>query len=423
MAISRRRFIKGATSAALLAELGLIREAAAGTVARSPMQAASITGSARWDDQYSLDPAVTYLNHGSIGTIPRVVQEAHAGYLSLCETNPWLYMWSEPWVEPREEVRRQAADLVGCDPEELAITHNTTECFNLLAHGLPLGAGDEVLFSSLNHTGASVCWYNQSVRRGYSVRQFDFPIADIGDLAESDIVERYSEALSPKTRVLVLPHVDNMVGLRHPLARIAAMAREKGVRWIVVDAAQTVSMIPVDMQALGVDVYATSAHKWIQSPKELGLTYIRKEVQAQIQPMWVTWGQNYWKGTVRTFEDYGTRALPAVVALGDALRFQALLNEEARETHHWQLWQDMRKIVAESDDLVWRSPTDWNLSAALYAVETRGENGSEVAKRLFEDHGVVVRGFNTSALNAIRISPNVSNDAEDLNKFVEAIRD
>lgn len=139
--------------------------------------------------------------------------------------------------------------------------------------------------------------------------------------------------------------------------------------------------------------------------------------------MWVTWGQNYWKGTVRTFEDYGTRALPAVVALGDALRFQALLNEEARETHHWQLWQDMRKIVAESDDLVWRSPTDWNLSAALYAVETRGENGSEVAKRLFEDHGVVVRGFNTSALNAIRISPNVSNDAEDLNKFVEAIRD
>lgn len=423
MAISRRRFLKGATSAALLAELGLIRETAARSVIRAPSEPASITGKARWNDQYSLDPSVTYLNHGSIGTIPRVVQEAHSGYLSLCETNPWLYMWSEPWVEPREEVRRRAAALVNCDPEELAITHNTTECFNLLAGGLPLGAGDEVLFSSLNHLGASVCWYNQSVRRGYSVRQFDFPIDEIGLLNESDVVARYEEAIGPNTRILVLPHVDNTVGLRHPVAQITSMARDKGVRWIVVDGAQTASMIPVDLKALGIDVYATSAHKWIQSPKELGLAYIKEEVQTQIRPMWVTWGQNYWKDTVRIFEDYGTRALPAVIALGDALNFQTQLNEEERERHHWQLWQNMQQIVDENDNLFWRSPTSWNLSAALYAVEVRDKNGSDVAKSLFEEHGIVVRGFNTPALNGIRISPNIANDTNDLEKLVAAIGD
>ncbi len=421
MAISRRRFLKGVTSAALLTELGLIREAAARSVVRAPSEAASITGTAAWNDQYSLDPSVTYLNHGSIGTIPRVVQEAHFGYLSLCETNPWLYMWSEPWVEPREEVRRIAAALVNCDPEELAITHNTTECFNLLASGLPLGAGDEVLFSTLNHLGASVCWYNQSVNRGYTVRQFDFPVDEIDKLSESDIVARYEEAISANTRIIVLPHVDNTVGIRHPVAQITSMARDRGVRWIVVDGAQTASMIPVDLKALGVDVYATSAHKWIQSPKELGLAYIRKEVQNQIRPMWVTWGQDYWKDTVRRFEDYGTRALPAVVALGDALNFQAQLNEDEREQHHWQLWQNMQQIVAEHENLFWRSPTNWNLSAALYAVEVRDKNGSDVAKSLFEKHGVVVRGFNTSALNGIRISPNIANDINDLEKLVGAI--
>jgi selenocysteine lyase/cysteine desulfurase len=98
-------------------------------------------------DRYLLDPGVTYFNHGSIGTIPRVVQDARSAYLDLCETNPWLYMWGGAWEEPRELVRRKAADLLGCDAVELAFTHNTTEGFNTLAGGLALGPGDQVLFA------------------------------------------------------------------------------------------------------------------------------------------------------------------------------------------------------------------------------------------------------------------------------------
>ena len=420
MSYSRRRFLKGATAAALLAELGLIREAA--SMSLPPIGATTRSAAVLGKEQYSLDPSITYLNHGSIGTIPRIVQEAHAGYLSLCETNPWLYIWSDPWVEAKETVRSKAAALMGCGAEEVAITHNTTECFNLLAYGLPLESGDEVLFSSINHTGASVSWRLQGARRGYTVRQFDFPISNIAELSISDIVLRYEQAIGPKTRVLVLPHVDNMIGLRHPVAQITKMARENGVRWIVVDGAQTVSMIPVDMHALGVDAYATSAHKWIQAPKELGLAFIRKEIQDEIQPLWSTWGQNSWKGTVRIFEDYGTRALPAVVALGDAIDFQNQLPVEARERHHRQLWSDMQQIVAESDDLIWRSPRDWNLSAALYAVEVREKKSSDLGRSLFENHGVIVRAFSNTELNALRVSPNIANDIDDLGKLVRAIR-
>jgi len=407
MTTSRRDLLKGVGAAAVLAEISTIRRLAA-------QEAEETT-------RYSVDGSVTYLNHASIGTVPRVVQQAHRGYLELCETNPWLYMWSEPWVEPREAVRTQAANLLGCEADELAIVHNTTECFNTLAHGLPLGAGDEVLFSSLNHAGASVCWSHVAKRQGFSVRQFDFPLAEIASVTEDWVLERYAEAIGPKTRVLVLPHVDNMVGLRHPVARIARLARARGVRWVAVDGAQTVNMIPLDVASLGVDVYATSAHKWTQSPKGLGFAYLSRGIQRDLEPMWVTWGQKGSAGSARTYEDYGTRALPAVLALGDALEFQAAVPWKEREKHHEHLWSALRQAVESRAGLRWRSPTLWGLSAALYSVEVVGGDSAAIARRLFADHGIVVRAFATPGLSALRISPNLANDTEDLERLVAAL--
>ena len=140
-------------------------------------------GSARnFKDRYMLDPRVTYFNHGSMGTIPRVVHDAHIAYLKLLETNPWFYMWSGAWEEPRELVRAKMATVLACSASEVALTHNTTEGFSLLASGLPLGPGDEVLFSTVNHPGASVCWEHHGATRGYSVKEFEIPLDRIPEI-------------------------------------------------------------------------------------------------------------------------------------------------------------------------------------------------------------------------------------------------
>lgn len=135
-----------------------------------------------------------------------MVQDAHKGYLELCESNPWLYMWSEPWEKARAQTRTKAAAFLGCGDDEVAFTHNTTEGFNLLANGLPLGEGDEVVFSSLNHSGASQCWFHYAETKGFSVKRFEFPIREVADLSAEDIVEIYAKHISEKTRVLVFPH-------------------------------------------------------------------------------------------------------------------------------------------------------------------------------------------------------------------------
>ena len=421
MSLSRRSFIKGTAAVTLLADLAFVQKVAAKTAGEQRDDAAEKRGFRKLKDDYSLDPNVLYLNHASIGTVPRVVQEAHMGYLRLCETNPWLYMWSAPWVEPTEIIREKAALLMGCEPSETVLTHNTTECFNLLAHGLPLGAGDEVLYSSLNHISASTCWHNLAPRRGFSVRSFHFPIADCTTLTAAEIVALYEQAIGPNTRVLALPDIDNTVGIRHPLKEIAAMAHSKGVEWVVVDGAQSAGMVPIDLYDAGIDAYSTSAHKWIQTPKGLGLAYLRKSLQADLDPMWVKHAYDVKNDSIHTYEDYSTRALPALMAMGDALDYQAKTPKVEREAHHVHLWNEMQRIVAASDKLKWKSPTDWAISGALYSVEVIGEASSSVSARIYKDHGIVVRPFSSKEINALRISPNLMNDVADLEKITSAL--
>ena len=372
-------------------------------------------------DRYMLNPDVTYFNHGSIGTIPRVVHEAQAGYLEVCETNPWLYMWGDGWEKPRERVRGKAARLLKCAPDEVALTHNTTEGFNTLANGLALGPGDEVVFSSLNHDGASVCWFHYAQAKGFEVKRFEFPLEQVPRMSASELLDIYDRHITRATKVLVFPHIDNMVGIRHPVKELVTLAKSRGVEIVAVDGAQSVGMLDVDVSDLGADVYCTSPHKWLQAPKGLGLMHVRPEVREVLRPMWVTWGQKRWEGSVRIFEDYGTRNLPDVLALGDAIDFQVALGAEAKAERYRALWDEFRTATRLADNVIWRSPEVWELSASLFALEVKGHRSRAVFDLMYGEHGFVFRPFDTQGLNTIRISPNIFNTEEEIGRFFEAL--
>lgn len=411
----RREFLKtGTAAAAALAALAGAREHFFQALAETTPGPATA-------DAYLLDPGVNYLNHGSIGTIPRLVHEAHLRYLRVMETNPWLYMWSEPWTEPTEEVRRRAADLMGVAPGEMALTHNTTEAFNLLAHGLPLGPGDEVLYSSLNHPGASHPWTHMAPVRGFSVRRFDFPVEELAGMSEAEVVEIHLREIRPETRVMVFPHVDNLVGLRHPVTALARGAKSAGVEVVAVDGAQSLSMIPVDLRDSGVDVYAGSPHKWVQAPKGMGVAYLAAHLQERLHPMWVSSGRPGAVGTVRQFEDYGTRNRPAVLTLGSALAFQERMRPAVKEAVHRDWWERIRERVEASSRLRWCSPTGWELSAALYTVEVQDRSAFQVADELWDQHQVTVRPIRIHGVEGLRLSPNHHTAPAEVEAFFRAL--
>ncbi len=407
---NRRAFLGGAAALAGLASARctLVREIEA-------------QGARPLSEAYDLTPGISYLNHASIGTVPRVVREAHARYLEVCETNPWLHVWGDAWNEAVESTHARAAAFCGCATDDLAITRSTTEAFCLAAAGLPLGTGDEVLFSSLNHVGASAAWEQQAGRRGFKVRRFPFPVADVPGLSDDDVVEIHLREVSDDTRVLVLPHVDNIVGLRHPLRAIARAVRARGVRWVLVDGAQCIGMLPVELRTLEVDLYATSAHKWLQAPKGTGLLYVNASLRDHLHPIFYTWGQERWSGTTRAYTDYGTRDLPKLLALGDALEFQERILGVERETHDRALFEHARARADAHPRLSWRSPRAWEQGSAVLAVGLEDTRAEPLAAALFQEEGLVVRPFDRPQGSHLRVSPNVATTHADLDRFFDAV--
>ncbi|MEM7199763.1 MAG: aminotransferase class V-fold PLP-dependent enzyme [Planctomycetota bacterium] len=410
---SRRRFLGSALGVAALGPLADVRAAFA-----ADLQA---TGQDPSREDYALDPTAIYLNHASLGTVPRAVHKAHLGYLDTLERNPWLYTFGGAWDASREQTREAAAALLGCDADEVALTHNTTEAFNLLAAGLPLGTGDEVVFSALNHSGASVCWHHWAKQRGYAVRKFALPPTEAARMTTEELVAAHVEPLTERTKILVLPHVDNMVGVRHPIAEITRAAKRAGVEFVAVDGAQAVGMFDVDVTALGVDFYATSAHKWLQAPKGSGLLVVRRALRDVVHPMWVTWGQAIWSDSARRFEDYGTRDLPAVLALGDAMAALPRITPERRQRHFAALRTALRRRVESVPQLDWRSPAEWADGGSLASIEVRGHSARDVAKQLWERHRIVVRGFDGDGLNALRVSPGLATGPKDCERLLDVL--
>lgn len=417
--LERRSFLKstaGLAGAALLAQVFPFRQgfaAHAASVAGGGIKAAA--------SAYDLAEGLTYLNHASIGTMPRKVREAYFAYIQACETNPWLHIWGDVWREGYQSTRERAAALMGCDPEETAMVHNTTEAMNVLAAGLPLGAGDEVLFSSLNHSGASVCWDHYAESRGFSVKKFDFPVLDAPSYSNDDLVRIHTQQITDKTKVLVVPHVDNVLGIRLPMKQLADAARKLGVSYIAVDGAQSAGMFPFELSKMGIDFYATSPHKWMQSPKGRGLFYIRKDLLDHVRPLCVTWGRARWKDDARKFEDYGTRDMPSMLALDDALQFQLALGSAAKEKHFKALWAHAKARVEADPRLIWRSPKQWGQGSGLYAIERKGVKSKEIFDVMYEQHGFVFRPFSTDQLESFRLSPGVMNTTDDLDRFFDTL--
>lgn len=413
MRTGRRHFLAGG-AAVLAAGLAGIRSSLAASL---PGPGAPLPGREAW----MLDPAIVYLNHGSVGTVPRAVHEAHLGYLGLCERNPWLHIFGGAWEEHRERVRARAAAALGTVPERIALTHNTTEAFNLLAHGLDLGPGDEVLFSDLNHDGASVPFQTASRARGYAVRRFALDAAAAARMDVAGLVEAHLAAISRHTRLLVLPHVDNIVGIRHPVREIAAGARARGVDLVAVDGAQAAGALELALDTLGVDLYAMSGHKWLQAPKGTGLAFIGEALADRLRPIWTTWGQERWAGTVRRFEDYGTRDMPKLLALGDAFDFHAAIGPTARRAHLASLRRRMQERVDAEPDLDWHSPRDSATSAdMLVAIGFRREPARASFERLNAEAGFVFRPFATP-LDTMRLTPDLDTTAADIDRFFDLL--
>ena len=224
---------------------------------------------------FRLEPGLVYLNNASLGPSPELVADATEAFRRQLDAFPSRYMWGG-WSEEKEAVRSKCAALLGADAEEIALIHNTTEGMNLVASSLDLEPGDEVILADHEHTSGTVPWRYWQEPKGVQLVR---PVLPILPSDPAEIVEVYRRAITPRTRVISMCHIVNTNGMILPVKAVSEMARQLGIL-VAVDGAQAPGQIDVDLHDLGCDYYAASAHKWLLSPKGVGVFYARREVQS-----------------------------------------------------------------------------------------------------------------------------------------------
>ncbi|WP_309672130.1 aminotransferase class V-fold PLP-dependent enzyme [Gemmatimonas sp.] len=410
---SRRSFLAslGALSAATVAPEQLWASSA-GHAAPDAISDAPSRGLALAPDDFAFAPGLVYLQTGSLGPSPRPVIERTIASWKELELDPAHYAYGVH-EHAMDAVRAKAAAFLGCDTDELVLTRNTTDGMNAVAQGLTLAAGDRVLTTDQEHPGGRVGW-------DYVARRFGVVI-DVVPIAPTEhdtnaIVDRFAKAITPRTRVLSFSHLLSSTGLRMPVAELSALAKSRGCL-SVVDGAQAVGGIAVNVKTLGCDVYATSGHKWLLAPKGTGLLYLSKAIGKTVDPIALESGRAAYSASS------GVTSLPSVLGMDAAFDYMNTIGVSRVEAHNLALRSRLYAALQRVPKLRVVSAEAGPTTSPLLTFELPANVVSGAFRqRMHEAHRIQLKGVPTQWLNGIRVSTHLFNTEQDVDALVTALR-
>lgn len=331
--LGRRAFLSLSGSALLLAgsRTGLEAGVTSGRTfsANADADDAEIFAAARREFLFPTD--VAYCNTGTLGAMPRGVLEAQTNELRRLEVElpdwPYYTQIGAPLTgyQPREDIRADVGRFIGAEMDEIALTQNATMSMNFLANGMTYSPGDEILFTDQEHGGSFGPFRLMAKRHGAVVREIDLDAAVAR--GPEGVLQAFEDAITPRTRVIMFSQITSSFGYRLPTSELCALAQDRGI-FSIVDGAQVLGQLPVDVKELDCDAYVSSPHKWLLAPKGTGILYIERSRQEEL---WATLGSynydNREDGAFR-FMQYGTGSPAMLTGLRAALDFNRELGVE-----------------------------------------------------------------------------------------------
>ena len=268
---------------------------------------------------WPLDPAVSFLNHGSFGACPHRVLARQAALRDELEREPVDFLWRR--LPARlAEARDALGAFLGASPDDLAFVPNATTGVNAVLKSLDLGRGDELLTTSHVYPACRRAMEFVAARRGARVVVADVPFPLHG---EDDVVGPVLAAVTPRTRLALLDHVTSPTALVFPVERLVALLEERGVGTLV-DGAHAPGMVPLDLDRLGAAYYTGNAHKWLCAPKGSAFLHVRRDRQAEVHPAVTSHGTAPEPGPARfraEFDWTGTADPTPWLAIPEAIAF------------------------------------------------------------------------------------------------------
>lgn len=368
--------------------------------------------------QFPLSRERVYLNNGTFGPAPFSVLQAMEDCTLQVNTS------GEYGNSDQERVK--LAEFFRIKPTEFSITHNTTEGINIMAWGVPIQAGDEVILTTHEHAGNALPWLNRAKLEGIVLRTFEPKSTQEENLTE------IQKLINPRTKVIAIPHVTCTTGLVFPIKEICTMAREKGIL-TAIDGAHGAGTFDLDLYGLGCDFYAGCFHKWMLGPSGTAFLFVKEDALERLKAIMIGghsdigWDMTVtppvFKGYVpsaRRF-DYGTQSKALAVGMVAAADFHTQIGKQKVEARLRELNQHLFEGLAQMRsklDILTPEERESRISVISFRPKNMDFNacGAELGKAGFR-----VRLVPEGKVNAVRVSTHIYNTKAELDAFLREL--
>ena len=370
---------------------------------------------------------LAYMNTGWSGPPPRAAAQAMQARVALeaeqGPTTPGVY---ESGREIQEEARRAAARLLGADVDETLVTRNTTEGLNIVLSGIDWKEGDEIVTCNLEHGSVLSPSWHIAHRYGVNVRVVALDPHESYDT----IVAKFKEAVTVRTRLIFVSHIEYSTGLRMPAAELCRLAHENGAQ-IMLDGAQTGGHIALDVHRDGFDYYSIPGQKWVLGCEGVGALYIRRDLIDSVHPAHTggravtqygaPGGPDSYRLSTAGMDKFlgGSGSVPLQAAFVEAAKFIENVGVAEIEARNVSLAARFKAQLAEISSVNVLSPTDDAQSAGLVSFAVAGQSPDAVVARLWQEHRIVVRQVHYPEV--IRASLHFFNTEEEVDTLARAV--
>ena len=364
--------------------------------------------------QYLIPEDEVYLNNGTVGSSPapvlRAVFDQYTKEEEMDQSDPEDYpIWGYgPWNEYRDPL----AAFVGCNRDEIALVRNATEGNNYIANGVDMKAGDEVLTTDQEHPGGIHPWNMKAKRYGIVVKKVTLPLPP---KSPDEVLNLFSEAITPRTKVIFFSHITTVTGVVLPAQQICALARSKGIL-SAVDGAHVPGMMQFNVRDIGADMYSASPHKWLQAPKGTGFLYVRDEV---IDRIWNTLATEGWddnKLRAERFQRIGSSNVPTLAGLKASIEMANSIGMDRIEARQRQLANYMLAEMTKRGATSWTSP-DATMRCAIVTVNVPPIQRMKLEDWMWKTQKIRIRGGEPSKL---RLSTPYYLQKKDIDRYLSA---
>ena len=364
---------------------------------------------------YLLKPEYINLENGYYNFIPQPLLEKFIGHVREVNYQGAFYMRNYA-IENKKRVTAKLAALMGCSAEEVAITRNTTESLDIVIAGKHWEKGDETIMAEQDYGSIIEMLKHVGKRYGVINKMISIPNHPSSD---EEIVALYENAITPKTKLILVSHMVNITGQILPIRKICDMAHAKGVE-VCVDGAHAVAHFQFKIPDLNCDYYGASLHKWLSTPLGAGLLYVKKEKMPSIEPLIVGWEKEPYK--MLRISHTGTHPSHTDLTIEDSIDYYNMIGAERKESRLRFLQQYWTTKVRNVPRIIVNTPAESHRACGIANVGIEGIKPGDLAKRLLDEHRVYTVAIDGANVHGCRITPNVYTTTDELDQFVKALK-